>query len=365
VNRPTMRAVVVTPKQPHSTRLIERPIPERGPDEYFIRCLEVGIDGTDQEIVAGLYGEAPHGEDVLILCHESLGEVVEGCSSDEIFCVGDLVVPTVRRPDPERCLNCRVGEFDFCLNGKYRERGIKQLHGYLSDYYAERAEYLIRIPAESRRIAVLLEPLAVVEKAYRQVSEIQRRMRWQPARVVVVGAGSIGMLAMMIGLLRGLEVVVYSRHDPQGTRAEILRNTGATYVNSDKQTMEDMAKELGAPDILFEATGHSPFAWQGAGILRTNGIACLLSVTGGDREAVIPSDRLNANLVLGNRLIFGSVNQHRIDFEQALVDLTAAEQRWPGLTAKYITRTFPLEQFRDALAPRERGDLKTVVRVAT
>lgn len=62
------------------------------------------------------------------LGHESLCRV-KVASDQSSLSAGDLVVPMVRRPDPVPCINCEVGEWDMCRNGKYTEHGIKQLHG--------------------------------------------------------------------------------------------------------------------------------------------------------------------------------------------------------------------------------------------
>ena len=54
-----MRAVVVTPRKPGSGRLMEVADPMAQPDEVLVRVQEVGLDGTDAEILEGQYGEAP------------------------------------------------------------------------------------------------------------------------------------------------------------------------------------------------------------------------------------------------------------------------------------------------------------------
>jgi threonine dehydrogenase-like Zn-dependent dehydrogenase len=129
-----MRAVAIRPGEAKSAHPTEMPRPVCQTGEYLVRILEVGIDGTDREPDSGEYGEGPPGEDLLVIGHEAFGVVVDECRGVEYDREGDLVVPTVRRPCPERCLNCRNGEYDFCTTGNYRERGIKGLHGYLAEY---------------------------------------------------------------------------------------------------------------------------------------------------------------------------------------------------------------------------------------
>lgn len=358
-----MRAVAVRPGRSRSAELVELPRPRCREGEALVRMLEVGIDGTDRELDAGAYGEAPPGDNLLVIGHEPLGVVLEACPGVDYVRAGDIVVPTVRRPCPARCPNCRLGEFDFCLTGDYQERGIKGLHGYLSEYVAVEADFLVRVPPDLGPVAVLVEPLAVVEKAFRQAYLIQQRMVWEPQRVLVTGAGGVGILAAMLARLHGLEVLVYSLGSATGAREKILRQIGAEYVDAKSRSLAEAVERFGAPDLAIEATGHSPVAWEVVEVLHRNGVACLLSVTGGDRTAAIPSDRLNNLLVLGNRLVFGSVNAHRRDLEQAITDLAALRDLWPRALERFITRRVPMEQLRAALDAGGEGDLKTVIEV--
>jgi threonine dehydrogenase-like Zn-dependent dehydrogenase len=347
-----MRAAIVTPGQAHSLRVADVPAPERKRDECLVRVLEVGICGTDRDIDAGQYGEAPPGSDYLIDGHESLGEVIEGPKLE-----GELVVAMVRRPCPERCIACRTGRVDFCRSGNYEERGIRRRHGYLAERFAESPEYLIRVPAELRKFAVLLEPMSVVQKALRQVATIQRRMPRDPKRVLITGAGSIGTLAACVARLKGLEVVIYSRGPSRGADHTIRQQLGARYLSSDDHKLSD----IGLFDIALDATGYSPLAWGAAEVLDINGALCMLSVTGGKKHIDIPSDALNDKFVLGNRLLFGSVNAAREDFENGVRDFEELEKRWPGMMGHFITRRLPLDQIRTALDDRPRDDLKTVI----
>ena len=178
-----MKALVVMPGQANSAHLTSVPKPRPGMDQALVKVLEVGLDGTDREIAEGLYGQAPTGQDVLILGHESFGQVEEVGPQVRSIRPGDYVVATVRRPD--NCINCQAGESDNCLQGDYLERGIKGLHGFLSEYYVEDEAYLVQVPRELRGVGVFLEPLSIVEKAVFQAFKIQERMVWQPRTAIV------------------------------------------------------------------------------------------------------------------------------------------------------------------------------------
>ncbi len=143
--RDLVKAVVIAPGKRHSDRLVELPDPVPAKGELLVEVLSVGVDGTDDELVAGEYGEAPAGEEQLVIGHESLGRVSEPAGG---LAAGQLVAAIVRRPDPVPCLNCAHDEWDYCLNGRYTERGIKGRHGFLAEYYTERPEYVVAVPDE-------------------------------------------------------------------------------------------------------------------------------------------------------------------------------------------------------------------------
>src|SRR5688500_3392336 len=119
-----MRAITVIPGEPGSAELSEVPDPRPSAGDLVVETLDLGVCGTDREIVSGEHGEAPTGGDRLVLGHELLGRV-RGAPSGSGFEPGDLVAGIVRRPDPEPCACCARGEWDMCRNGRYTERGIK------------------------------------------------------------------------------------------------------------------------------------------------------------------------------------------------------------------------------------------------
>src|SRR2546429_6734363 len=105
-----MKAVAVFPRT-KEVRVIEHEAPRlTEPDQVRVRMLEMGICGTDKEICAFEYGTPPAGSNYLVIGHESLGEVMEVGPAVSRVKVGDLVVPTVRRPCPHpECRPCRAG----------------------------------------------------------------------------------------------------------------------------------------------------------------------------------------------------------------------------------------------------------------
>ncbi|HTS02388.1 MAG TPA: alcohol dehydrogenase catalytic domain-containing protein, partial [Thermoanaerobaculia bacterium] len=222
-----MKAITVEPKKPGSARLEEVPEPDVRSGSVLVDAVAVGVCGTDVEIVEGKYGWAPPGAARLVLGHESLGSVLDPGPAASLK-KGDLVVGIVRRPDPVPCPNCAVGEWDMCRNGRYTERGIKEIHGFMSERWRIEPEYAMKVDRSLGLLGVLLEPTTVVTKAWEQVAAVGQRAFWEPRTVLVTGAGPIGLLAALLGKQRGLDVHVLDRSDA-GPKPDLVRALGATF----------------------------------------------------------------------------------------------------------------------------------------
>ncbi len=346
-----MQAVAITPRQPHSARLVDAPLPEQdsvpGGRGVRVKVLRVGVDGTDKELQLGLYGAPPAGSDYLIEGHESLGQVEQAGPEVKEFAPGDLVVATVRRPG--HSLYDQIGSQDMTTDGIYYERGINLLHGYLAEAYVESADYLVKIPPAIRNPAVMMEPFSIVQKGIAQAFEAQRRMRiWRPRRAAVTGAGSIGLLATLALRLRGLEVVTFGLTTGPSLQARLLADLGAVYLSSREVTLADAAKKYGPFDLMLEATGYSPMAFDAMQALAKNGVLVWTSVTGGARTTTVNSDQINLEFVLGNKLLLGSVNASRDDFVRGVSDMVLAEALYPGWLERMLTHPVAgLGRFQD------------------
>jgi hypothetical protein len=182
-----MKAITVEPLKPGTARYEDVPEPDLRDGSILVEAVAVGVCGTDAEIVEGKYGWAPPGQTRLVLGHESLGRVIDPGPRSSLK-KGDLVVGIVRRPDPVPCPNCAVGEWDMCTNGLYTERGIKEIHGFMSERWRIEPEYAIKVDPSLGILGVLLEPTTVVTKAMESVLTLGRRSFWEPKTVVVTGA---------------------------------------------------------------------------------------------------------------------------------------------------------------------------------
>src|SRR3982750_2204989 len=227
-----MKAIAVNPGQPNTVHLAQLPAPTVGGiangRAVLVKVLRVGVDGTDKEINAAEYGQAPPGYDFLVIGHEGFGQVEAVGPNVREVRPGDYVVATVRRPGTS--IYDLIGTNDMTTDDTYFERGINLRHGYMSEYYVDDAEFIVKIPQGLKEIGVLLEPTTVVEKGIAQAYEIQRRLRvWKPRRAAVMGAGTIGLLAALILRLKGLEVTVFGRTAAPYLNSDLIEKLGARY----------------------------------------------------------------------------------------------------------------------------------------
>jgi glucose 1-dehydrogenase len=365
-----MKAVAVLPGKPNSVHLAELAKPSvsdvgdgRG---VLVRVLRVGVDGTDREINAAEYGAAPAGYDFLVVGHEGFGQVEAVGPNVTFIRPGDFVVATVRRPGSS--LYDRIGLQDMTTDTEYFERGINLRHGYLTEYYVEDEEFVVKVPAGLRDVGVLLEPMTVAQKGITQAYEIQRRLKvWRPRRAAVMGAGTLGLLASLVLRLRGVQVTTFGRSKRPYLNADLLEAIGARYVSTAEQSIRDVVGTEGF-DLIFEGTGSSAVVFEGMQVLAKNGVLVLTSITGGGRTLEVPADRINLDFVLGNKVMVGSVNASRDNFETGVRDMSQAEAEYPGWLRRLMTDPIRgLQNYADLFARLQNpsGAIKIYCEVAS
>jgi threonine dehydrogenase-like Zn-dependent dehydrogenase len=346
-----MRALTVVPLVPDSAELTEMDEPTRGGREtLLVEMACVGVCGTDREILAGDYGEAPPGATRLVLGHESLGRVLEA-PAESSWAVGDLVVGIVRHPDPVPCPNCAIGEWDMCRNGRYTEHGIKGRDGFCRERYALDPDHSVKVHPALGELGVLLEPASVLAKAWEHIERIGSRALFEGCRVLVTGAGPVGLLAAMMGRQMQYEVWVLDRNR-DGPKADLVRRLGAHFVWDVAQIDEDMRF-----DIALECTGAGSLVIDVMRRIGPNGVACLTGVSSGGRLIEVNAASLGREIVLENGAVFGSVNANRRHYERAAQALARADRTW---LKAMITRRVELEAWSDALEGG-RGTIKNII----
>jgi threonine dehydrogenase-like Zn-dependent dehydrogenase len=372
-----MKAVAVLPGKPNSVHLREIDAPKlddqpqphvcRVPEGrgVLVKVLQVGVDATDREINEALYGNAPPGGEHLVIGHECFGRVVNvGAKVTEVK-PGDFVSCTVRRPGGS--LFDKIGRNDITSEEVYYERGINLCHGYLTEYFVDDAEYIVKVPQNLKHLGVLAEPASVCAKAIEQAFLAQHRLQvWQPRRAFVLGAGQIGLLGTMMLKLRGLEVFTLATKPAPNRKSEIAETYGATYVSTRQISMADLARQVGKPDLILEATGSAEVAFRAMEVLAHNGALVWTSITGGKHELTIDAARINLEWVLGNKLLVASVNANRRHFELGIQAISHGEHTYPGITERILTHPIAgLDQYKEMMGLLEDKEaLKVYVNVA-
>ena len=364
-----MKAIAIVPGTAGS-RLVERPEPSiTAQDEIKIRIIRVGICGTDREEVSGGRADAPQGQKELVIGHEMFGQVAGVGSSVTRVKPGDYGVFTVRRGCGE-CASCIMNRADMCQTGKYRERGIRGLDGYQTEYAVDHEPYVVRVPAELEPVGVLLEPLSVVEKAIDEALRVQT-VRCPDAatapdwfhgrRCLVAGLGPVGLLAAMVLRLRGGEVYGLDVVDANTARPKWLDGIGGRYIDGRQVPADQVEKKIGGMDFILDATGIAPLEFNLLDALALNGMYVLTGIPGGDRPLQIPGAELIRQLVLDNQVMLGSVNAAPGHFQMAADDLAHAHLRWSAQIKSLITNRYSPDQFAGLKDHHQPDAIKEVI----
>ncbi|GAA1791013.1 glucose 1-dehydrogenase [Luedemannella flava] len=345
-----MRGLVVTPGKAGSARVDgDLPEPPGAEGEVLVEGLLVGVCGTDREIIAGHYGQAPpRSPNRLVLGHEALGRVISDDSGR--LSPGDLVTAVVRRPDPVPCASCAVGEWDMCRNGQFVECGIKQRHGFAREHWRVESDFVIPLDPTLIEVGTLMEPASVVAKAWDQVEKVGMRSFWRPRTALVTGAGPVGLLAALLGVQRGLDVHVLDRAT-DGIKPELVRALGATYHP------ESVMDTHLAPDIILECTGAAPVIVDALDLIAPGGVVVLAGMSSGGHNITFDVGQINRNIVLENNAVIGSVNANRRHWKLAATAVAAADIGW---LRSLVTRRVALSDFPKALEPMV-DDVKVVL----
>ncbi len=334
-----------------------------------MRVIRVGICGTDREEVSGGRAQAPDGRKELVIGHEMLGQVTCIGSSVTRVKTGDYAVFTVRR-GCGACASCLMDRADMCQSGNYRERGIRGLDGYQTEFVVDREKYIVHVPAELEPVGVLMEPLSIVEKAIDEALRVQilrcpeaaTTPDWLHGRAcLVAGLGPVGLLAAMILRLRGGEVYGLDVVDSAVARPRWLDSIGGHYIDGREVPADQVEKKIAPMELIVDASGIAQLEFNLLDALALNGIYVLTGIPGGDRPISIPGAELIRQLVLDNQVMLGSVNAARGHFQMAVDDLAAAHLRWGAQIASLITDRYSRDQFAGLTGQHRADSIKEVI----
>lgn len=243
----------------------------------------------------------------------------------------------------------------MCRNGQYTEHGIKELHGFASEIWCAEPDRVVKLDPALGESGVLVEPASVVAKAWEQIQLIGDRAWFDPRRVLVTGAGPIGLLAALLGVQRGLDVHVLDRVS-DGPKPHLVQELGATYHHEDSGAVAARLR----PDVVVEATGAGSVVVDVLAGTAPYGIVCLTGVSSGGRLLRFDAGAVNRELVLENDAVVGSVNANLRHYRAAAEALTAADAGW---LARLTTRRVPLARAADAFTAQP-DDVKVVITLA-
>lgn len=366
---PRMQTAVGARNGLTAPELVEVPSPDTvalGRDDVLCRTLELGICGTDREILHSAAPSTPPGSDFLVLGHECLATVEAVGDAVQGWQPGDLAVPAVRRslPDTTRRL-------DFLPLGKYVERGIWSEHGFSAPRWLDQSQHLFRVPSEIADVAVFTEPLAVAEKGVNEAHLLQRARlgddAWQSERprMLVTGMGPIGFAGVLAGMARGWEVTMYGRDPGDSFRAALAGRFGAAYVTAGETTFDRDDVERDGFDLVLECTGSDEVMVDAAKSLRSCGIMVWLGSSRRPQPATLDVAGMMRNGLLRNHLHLGSVNAAPRDFHDAIAHLTQLKQTHAPELRSLITARVTMHESLWHFENRQSQGIKTVIDYAS
>lgn len=346
-----MKAIVYHGNKDVRLERIEEPVPGKG--EVKLRIDYCGICATDiEEYLFGpqfISHRAPHpltGKMLpLTIGHEMTGTVVEAASNVEGVQLGDRVVI-------HGMLSC--GDCRWCKEQQTTQCPSMTAVGFaieggLAEYMTWPASQTIRLPDQvTSRAAALVEPASV---AYHAV----RRSRLAPGeRVAVLGAGTVGMLAIQAAKARGAQVFAIDRREMSLDLARELGADATIHVEGTDvgQALKDLTDGIGT-DVVIDAAGGPNTPELAVEWVRTGGKAVLVAI-----YTAKPQFDFNS-LVMTETELIGSVGYLREDVE-AVVGLIASGAI---KTTPLISDIIGLDDVVDVGYPRMLAPTKDIFRI--
>ncbi|ADJ26192.1 Alcohol dehydrogenase GroES domain protein [Dehalogenimonas lykanthroporepellens BL-DC-9] len=348
-------------------------------DDVLIKVREVGLDGTDFGILAKNRPDIAPGADYMVLGHEMTGRIEAVGPAVTTLKPGDLVTVTVRR-GCGICHPCLENQSDMCMTGLYTERGIHKLDGFLSEYVVDREQYVVKVPDDCTDMAVLSEPISIVEKGIEQIRLIQSRLPWNCVHpehtfdsplwggcklAMVIGAGPLGLMAAALLRLAGASVVVTDIVNDNHPKARLAGYLEAQYINvrglTAEQIMEQSLIKGERLDIIFEASGASAMALELVNFMSRSSIYVMTGIPQKEQKVDIDAAAIVRQMVRFNQVIVGSVNSNRHHFESVMKSIPLLKERFPELRNRVLTDRFGFNDYREAFNRRNAESIKTYI----
>ena len=329
--------------RPGSLSLIERPEPKPAAGEALLRIRRVGVCGTDYHILGG---RQPYLSYPRVMGHELAAEVVEAPSGSGLT-VG---MPVVVMPylSCGTCRACRRGLTNCCR--RISVLGVHQ-DGGMAEYLAVPVGNVIPAGSLSLDQAAMVEFLAIGAHG------VRRGAITAEDRVLVVGAGPIGIAALIFARLQGAEVTVM---DLRADRLEFSRDRlgAAATVMASPEAAAELAALTGGEffDVVIDATGHAPSIARGLSFVGHGGRYVLLSIVQDDIAFPDPEFHKRETTLLASR------NALRDDFAEVMRQIESGAVP----TAALATHRAPLDQTPEVMpvwSKPEAGVIKAILEV--
>lgn len=333
----TMRASVLTGVE--SLAIEDRPVPTPAPHEVLVEVAAVGVCGSDVHYFRhGRIGDyvvtAP-----MILGHELSGRITAVGSGVDTGRVGQRVAIEPQHPC-RRCRQCMSGHYNLCPSMRFF--ATPPVDGALCAFVTIDAEMAHPVPdSVSDDAAALCEPLSV------GIAAAHKARIGDGSRVLVAGAGPIGLLVVQLARAYGAADIAVS--DPDEGRRKQATKSGAT-VTFDP-SVDDFDSGF---DAFVDASGAPAAVVAGVRALRAAGTAVLV---GSGAESM----ELPTQLIQNRELVLTGVFRYANTWPEAIALVDSGRVDLDSM----ITGRFPLEQAADALdSDRTPGSVKTVVAVS-
>ncbi len=327
-----MKAAVLT--APHELAIAEHQVPEVGEKGVLIRVRATGVCGSDLHTYRGRH---PFRKPPVVLGHEAAGEVIQVGPAASGVRVGDRV--TVEPQEScGRCNLCQSGEYNLCP--EKRVPGTRGWVGSFAEYFWAPADRVYPIPdGLDWDVAALAEPLAVGLHAAR-VAQVG-----PGDRVAILGAGSIGLSALLAARLLGADRVAATDIAPR--KLALVEALGGAPVDARSDPVSGAVRALGCQADAVVVTAEYPgMLTDAVRIVAPRGRVSVVSLF---EDAA----RWDPNpLVIGERYLCGSMVYTRTDYDAVLSALAQGSMRPQTL----ITHRLPLEEAPRALAMLDQGE---------
>lgn len=328
------RRIVVTGVQTMQLRLEDLAPPR--PGEVTVRTRYAGVCGSDTHAFAGRH---PHIPIPYLPGHEAVGVVEDLGPGVDTLAAGDRVTvePTLPCWD---CKQCRSGNENLCERLEFFGCGYPM--GGMADRFTVRADRLHRIPdALDDRAAALIEPLATPVHAGRLCGPLADKA------VVIIGAGTIGLLQLAVARYAGAARVVVTDPLPAKRRAAGLAGADAVVDAGAEDAGAQVRAALGeSADVVFDCVAAAATTALAVDLARKGGVVAIVGVPSKDYPMpmrVIQDEQIR---------IQGCATYVPADYAAAIEMLAAGAVNPAGL----ITATFPLEQAHEAFAASASGE---------